>query len=246
MSRMVFNFLRKMRYAFVEKGSIMEIELMWSSLWREVSQGIDWLKDEQLMLFPGRWAIGYNTMYILARSLNAVKPHCVLELGLGNSTKIITAYLKKMDPEHVKHIIVEHDEDWVKFYKKENVLLDISKICICPMHKHKYKSVTDIWGYADFRTCVSGNKYNLILIDGPYGSDAKFSRIDILDVVPEVLGDSFVIIVDDYERAGEKNMVKELENLLQKNSISYRKGIYPGEKECCVIASEGNAFLTSL
>ena len=246
MGNTMFNIIKKIRYAIFEKGSILENELMWASLWREASRGIDWLKNEQLMLFPGRWAIGYNTMYILARSLNAVKPQNVLELGLGNSTQIITAYFKNIKSKQVSHIIVEHDKDWVKFYKNENVLLDTSEICVCPMHKQNYKSVRNIWCYDGFQSCVSGKQYGLILIDGPHGSDAKFSRIDILNIMPENLNDSFVVIVDDYDRVGEKNMVKELESLLQRNHISYKKGVYPGEKECCVIVSEDNAFLTSL
>lgn len=246
MGNIIQNIKKKIRYAIFEKGSIFEVELMWASLWREASQGIHWLKDEQLMLFPGRWAIGYNTMYILSRSLNAVKPQNVLELGLGNSTQIITAYFKSINQKNVSHIIVEHDEDWVKFYMKENELLATSEICVCPIHKQSYKGVRNIWCYDDFRTCVSGKQYGLILIDGPYGSDAKFSRIDILNIIPENLNDSFVIIIDDYDRVGEKNMVKELEGLLQKNNIPYKKGVYPGEKECCVIVSEDNVFLTSL
>lgn len=246
MGKTMNNIKKKIRYAIFEEGSILETELMWASLWREASRGINWLKEGQLMLFPGRWAIGYNTMYVLARSLNAVKPQNVLELGLGNSTQIITAYFKSTNLNNVSHIIVEHNEDWVKFYKNENELLDTSEVCVCPIHKQNYKGIRNIWSYVDFQSCVSGKQYDLILIDGPYGSGAKFSRIDILSIIPENLDDSFAIIIDDYERAGEKNMVKELEYLLQKNNIAYKKGVYPGEKECCVIVSEDNAFLTSL
>lgn len=246
MGNILFNILRKIRYALIEKGSILENELMWSSLWREASNGIDWIKSEHLMLFPGRWAIGYNTMYVLVRSLNAVKPQNVLELGLGNSTMIISSYFKNVLIDHPMHIVVEHDKKWADFYKRENGIFNCSELLICELKKTKYKKANNIWCYLDFENRIPKNKYNLILIDGPFGADSKYSRIDILSVVPEILGDSFVIIIDDYERIGEKNMVKELEKILYNNCINFRKGIYLGEKECCVIASEEYGFLTSL
>lgn len=206
---------------------------------------MDFIREEQMLLFPGRWAIGYNTMYVLARCLNDMRPQSVLELGLGNSTKIISAYFKKEASECSRHVIVEHNQEWIRFFQKENALQDCSEIHVCPLKKKTYKGVRGIYGYAGFQK-IPNVKYEIILIDGPYGTDGKYSRMDILSILPGCLADDFAIIVDDYQRKGEKNMVEELTNVLEKHSVPYAIGNYPGETECCVIASKENAFLTSL
>ena len=118
------------------------------------------------------------------------------------------------------------------------------KIHIRPIEK-VYNAVygVNVNCYTDFDTIIQGNQYDFISIDGPWGSK-KMSRIDILPYIPQCLGESFCIMLDDYERAGEKNMIHELEISLRNNKVGYYKAVYGLEKQFCVITS--NAFLTSL
>lgn len=51
-----------------------------------------------------------------------------------------------------------------------------------------------------------GKTFDLILIDAPLGADMKqYSRIAVLESLPECLAEQFVIMIDDTDRSGEKN-----------------------------------------
>ena len=64
--------------------------------------------------------------------------------------------------------------------------------------------------------------------------------------MPDCLDESFVIIIDDYNRKGEKKTVYEIEQILKQNGISYAKGIYYGDKQCMVICSKNLKFVCSM
>ena len=72
------------------------------------------------------------------------------------------------------------------------------------------------------------------------------SRRDIFEFLPGILEDDFVIVIDDYDRIGEQNTVKEIEGILNAKGISYASGIYLGLSNICVITAECNKFLCTL
>ena len=47
---------------------------------------------------------------ILFKTLDEIKPKKILELGLGQSTKIITEYVNHFD--NISHDIVEYNQEW--------------------------------------------------------------------------------------------------------------------------------------
>ena len=45
--------------------------------------------------FPGRWAaVGFPYLYVMYRVLNEVRPEMLLEIGTGQTTKMIWIYLR--------------------------------------------------------------------------------------------------------------------------------------------------------
>jgi len=98
-----------------------------------------------------------------------------------------------------------------------------------------------------FKEKFSGKKFDFILIDAPLGVDMKkYSRIDVLSILPECIDGNFVILVDDTERLGEQNTLVEIRKLLESNSISYAEGPYSGMKQSHLICSRNLNFLTTL
>lgn len=83
--------------------------------------GIEWWKTNT-SLSLGDWAVGYNYVYFLVRILNSMKPKSILELGLGQSSKVISNYYNKL--ENIRYEIIEQDNEWVEFYKSENYIDD--------------------------------------------------------------------------------------------------------------------------
>ena len=218
-------------------------EILWAETFNNTISDSSWLKDKSFS--PGRWAVGYQYLYAVYRILNAVKPKKILELGLGQSTKLLSQYAKAN--KEVKHTVVEHDQEWIDFYKRENELAENTEILKLEREYRKYKNDDKVLAFKEFKENLQGQKFDFISIDAPLGANAKiYARVDVLEILPECLEEDFVIVIDDYNRKGEKNTVNEIERILKEHNISYCKGIYYGEKECMVISSKKLKFVCSM
>lgn len=218
-------------------------EILWGEIFNNTIFNSSWLTDKSFS--PGRWAVGYQYLYSVYRILNIAKPKSILELGLGQSTKLLSQYAQSN--REIKHIVVEHDPEWIEFYKQENNLTVNTKILKLERIIREYKGDNNILAFKDFKESLHGLKFDFISIDAPLGAYGKvYARIDILEILPDCLNEDFVIIIDDYNRNGEKHTVNEIEQSLKRNGIVYVKGIYYGEKQCMVICSEKLKFICSM
>lgn len=84
-------------------------EQMWASIYESTVKDSAWMKCG---ISPGRWAVGYNFLYVLFRVLDGMKPQSILELGAGQTTKMVNEYKKQN--QNISHITCEQDEDWKK------------------------------------------------------------------------------------------------------------------------------------
>lgn len=218
-------------------------EIVWARIWDDSKRGMKWIEDLP-SISPGRWAVGYNYIYVLTRILNEMKPDRILDLGLGISSTIISHYCSHCLKDTGYHDVVEQDNSWKDFYVRNNSLSSFTNIHVHECIEKKYKGV-QYNAYNLFERVVANRKYHLISVDGPFGSD-RYSRRDIIDFIPGILEESFVIIFDDTNRQGEKDTINELESVLSANGIVFHKGIYESIKDCTVIASEDNRFFCSL
>lgn len=222
---------------------VQNYELIWAKTWDDTKRGVDWIKDLP-GISPGRWAVGYNYLYVMTRILNEKEPKRVLDLGLGISSTLISQYFKGNNITDGIHDVVEQDADWASFYTKKNRISSATTINLSECVSKIFDGVK-YNAYKDLDIIVKGKKYDVISIDGPKGTQ-KYSRRDILDFLPEILNESFVIVMDDSERRGEKETIKDIEKLLEANGINYCEGRYPGVSECTVVASVDNKFLCSM
>lgn len=243
MKNLIKRIIRKLYNvaAYEAEGKLASI--YWGQIFNSTIVGSRWYKNQAIS--PGRWAVGYEFLYVLYRILDEVRPKSILELGLGQSTKLTSQYANQ---EQIKHIVVEHDPDWKAFFEKGwSDLSKYTEICVSPLKEvcgidNKY------YEYQNFGDIVGTQKYNLILVDGPWGGNGCSSRRDVLHILPEILEEDFVMMFDDCGRLGEETSVTDAEKILQKNGISYAKGIYNGGgiKVTMVLTSESLKFLCSL
>lgn len=218
-------------------------ESVWAHVWSDTTKDVQWL--EGITFSPGRWAVGYQYLYVLYRVLTEVHPKSILELGLGQSTKLISRFAEQF--QDVEHTVVEHDEEWIKFFINENPLGEHTNIEKMDLEMTHFLEDDCVINYKDFEKRFQGEKYNLVSIDAPFGGKAKkYARIDLLKILPMCLAESFIIMVDDYNRTGEKEMVKKLEEILTESGIKYKEGIYTGVKQTIVITSDDWSFLSTL
>ena len=216
-------------------------ELEWAHIYHDSIRGKKWL--EELPLNVGRWAGNYSFFYVLNRILMDYKPKSVLDLGLGESSKFISTYLDNYLLES-RHIIVEQNEDWIKSFQEKVLLSKRSVIVHCPLKEIEIKGFRSN-SYDGFKEKIT-EKFDLYIIDGPFGSD-RFSRYDIVSIVDKMkLEDQFIIMMDDTNRKGEQDTLSDILNSLNTKNIKFYLGEYKGTKAVTLIVSENYKFATTM
>ncbi len=148
-----------------------------------------------------------------------MQPDRVLDVGLGVSSTVIDTYFEYAKTSG-EHTILEHDKKWVDFYCKSHKLSPFASIKYQKVIKRKLKDCTfDSYEQSILKDTLTGNKYYFISIDAPRGGK-KYARRDLLPVIPEILDKSFVIVIDDADRIGEKKTILELKKSLNNRSQS--------------------------
>lgn len=216
-------------------------ELEWAHIYHDSIRGKEFL--EKLPLNVGRWAGNYSFFYVLNRILSDYKPEKILDLGLGESSKFISAYLENYLFEST-HTIVEHNEDWIKSFLANNSLSTRSDIRHCPLKEIDVKGYISN-SYVGFNDKIKG-KFDLYIVDGPFGSE-RYSRYNIVSLIKKMeKNDEFVILMDDTNRRGEQDTLIDIKKCLDSLCIRYYQGDYQGNKDVTLIASEKYKFATSM
>ena len=90
-------------------------ELIWAQNFNSVTENSSWLVDRRFA--AGRWAVGYQYLYAVYRILEETHPQSILELGLGQSTKLLGQYVSS--EKNAMHRVTEHDPNWIEAFRAE-------------------------------------------------------------------------------------------------------------------------------
>lgn len=216
-------------------------ELLWANIFHDSIKGKPHL--EKLSLNIGRWAGNYAFFYVLNRILNDYQPNRILEFGLGESSKFVSVFLEHDLPSS-NHLIIEQSEDWEKSFNMRHKLSKNSKVVICPLEQRMIKGFASNF-YKDLDSIV-GKAFDLYIVDGPFGSK-NFSRYDIVNLMQRMeQNDEFIIILDDFNRKGEKDTFYSLLDLFKEKNILIYTANYSGEKDVMVLGTNKYKFITTL
>ena len=214
-------------------------ELFMAHKFHDTVADYDWLKYKGIS--PGGWAVDYAFCYTLVRTLNAMRPQNILECGLGQSSRLIHQYASFYN---VEAITCEHDQSWIDFLKQEvgnNYPIHIKKAELEEIEYNGQKTLT----YKNIQNLFEGKSFDLILIDGPFGS-SHYSRSQTIELCKNNLAERFCVIIDDTERAGEQETVDEIKKILTKKSVDFAVTVYSSTKSHTLLCSKNLFFLTSL
>ncbi len=216
-------------------------ELEWAFVYQDSIRGKKYI--EELSLNVGRWAGNYSFFYVLNRILNDFKPKSILELGLGESTKFISTYLDNYLTDS-KHIVIEQDENWKNLFEERFTISKKTQIIVCPSEIVNVKGFeTNVYQNLDMAVT---EKFDFYLVDGPNGS-YHYSRYDIVKLASNFeTEDQFIIMIDDYDRQGERETVMDLRFVFKQQNRKVYENIYKGNKSVIVIATEKYKLATSL
>ena len=202
-------------------------------------QNSEWLKYKSF--YPGRWAIEYTFLLTLFRIFEHHRFTNLLEFGLGQTSRMVHQYAAF---HNVPAITVEHDTEWIEFTRKDTHNAYPINVKVLPLEMvdyNGYKTRT----YQGVKTTFENQKFDFILVDGPFGSE-HYSRSQIIRLAKSNLAETFCIIIDDCNRIGEQETVAEVEKELKSRGIKYAINKYYGLSDYVVICSEDLKFLASL
>jgi len=213
-------------------------EIYYAEVLRDCIFGSDWLIKKDFTLTKG--AANYSFIYLLFKVLDEINPKSILEFGLGQTTKVTSQYANFYAKTTLD--VVEHNSQWISvFSKKINITQNIKvhnkeliKTSLNDTENDKYDNLDDI---------VKNKKYDLIIIDGPFGFDRVYPRTNILDLIPNNIANEFVIILDDAEREGEKNTANLIFEKLNSFGIQYKTSYREGTKRQLIITSLNYKFI---
>lgn len=208
-------------------------DLEWAHVYHDSIRGKEYL--ETLSLNVGRWHADYSFFYVLNRILSEYKPKSILELGLGESTTFISAFLKAQLPE-TKFVVVEQDVSWKRHYLKNHEISANTSLEICPLVKDYVKD-QEVNCYGGFQEIIK-QKFDLYIVDGPIGTK-HYSRYDMYNIAKDFKkDDNFLFVIDDYQRNGERETVAEIKTFFGNKGIEFTETIYHGTKQVLLLGSK--------
>ncbi len=217
----------------------LENENLYAHIFNNLINNTEWVELKDFI--PTGGAANYSLLFMILVTLNYAKPRKILELGIGQSSKLTCAYAK-FNQENTKLQIIEHDQAWIntmfeQLKPSENINIikkDMVKICYNNTENDIYEDLSDV---------INGMNYDFVLIDGPYGYNSVYPRMNILDLIPNNLASDFVIILDDAERQGERNTAQLIFNKLNDAGIKYSYKFRGALKTQLVITSKSREFI---
>ena len=181
----------------------------------------------------------------LLKCLISVRPRSVLELGSGQTTKLLANYYAENPDAYV--LSLENNEAWAQTVRK---LITLEGKChdirYSPLESYEFSldglGLTIRTNWYQHTEELSNHNFDLILVDGPNGTP-HLSRSGILKYIPEILAPSFVIIIDDAGRYGEISTIQVLKRLLKSRGVDFLCWEMNGIKRQYVLCSKTLAFL---
>ena len=199
-------------------------ELHYAFVFNDSISNSEWLKSKDFSLINS--AANYSFMYSLFRILNDARPMNILELGMGQTTKLTTQYANYFTD--AKLTIIEGDQLWIDNFSKNLSIGENINIIQLDLETFTYDNTENI-RFKGICDAVGDKKFDLIIIDGPQGfivedgesRDLDYPRTNVWELVPNNLEEDFIIIIDDFNRVGEQNTFSHLKELLDDEDISF-------------------------
>lgn len=226
------------------RASIGEIsaqvkELNWANVFHDTIKKSTWLKNKSFS--PGRWAVGYGFLYVMYRVLNEIKPKCILDLGLGETSRMISQYA--VHYKGVRHLVLESDEEWVEFFKKRHHLPPTTEIRLCPYEMKAYNKVS-VRSFSGFMEAIGENIFDFVVIDAPLTrAMTTYARVDFLEALSTNFSQEKGILMLDDTQFG---VIQNTRNLFLERLTEFEHAEYVGEKRFSILCPQSMKWLTTL
>lgn len=174
--------------------------------------------------YPVGAAASYSLMYLLTRILTELPVRSIVELGSGQTSLLIDRLRDGVG----SHICYENNPAWFEHLAARLTRCDYR---LRPIAAQEF-SGQSYEGYADLEPAP----FDLLLVDGPNGTDHR-SRYSCLPLLADSVGRDFVVIIDDADRPGERETIREAKSLLAANKVDFKLNFLRGRTTQAVITT---------
>ncbi len=200
------------------------------------------------------WAVSPDLARYLIDILESSRYDLVVEFGSGISTALMARVIANISSSpssaNPKFIAFEHLEKYHhKTYEmlKDLHLQDNVDLILAPLTSNVVSGQKEypFYNCDDYLKTIS-NQYDssikiFVFVDGPPASTGKHARYPALPVILNYFsGFQIDILLDDYIRDDEKEIVRMWQKELNENNISYVVDIKNFEKEAFLLSIQGN------
>jgi predicted O-methyltransferase YrrM len=150
------------------------------------------------------WVISPDFAVLLAGVIQQHRPTVIVELGSGTSTLISAYSLEKIEAGRV--IAFEHMDEFAQGTRRSlNEHGLEAQVIHAPLRPLTLPEGT--WQWYDTRAMNSLPAIDLLVVDGPPDGTQKLARYPALPILYDRLADGALILVDDFIREDEHEMV---------------------------------------
>lgn len=256
------NPLKKLRATIQHHLAIDELlartrDLHAAEVFHDRIQDSPWFVHQRLS--PGNYAADYGFLKTLYNVLSAMRPGNILEFGLGQSSKLVHQYAAHY---HANAVTCENSDEWIEFFFRgetdgegpfggapQDAVWEVAalgypmKIRRLPLEKTTVHGVLTT-SYKDVASVFAGQRFDFILVDGPYGEE-RFSRPEIIPLAESNLTGRFCILMDDTQRAGDRETFEEVQSVLRRRDVPFVASTNAFSKSHSLIVSPDLRFLTT-
>ena len=154
-------------------------------------------------------AVSPDLLHKISETIFLKQPHFILEASSGVSTLIIAYTLQKIGKGKV--LSFEHDEIYAEKTREMlnlHCLSDFAEVVFAPLVKFSINGTQWLW-YDFKRANFQQKQVDIFVIDGPPAGTQKLARYPALPLLYEYMSKNSLIILDDYQRTDEREIVKK-------------------------------------
>jgi hypothetical protein len=181
--------------------------------------------------YPVAGAANYGLLYLLVRFAKEFPIKEILELGAGETTRLLNA-LTKSGALSATVVSLEHNSDWAT-----RIGGSVRHEIVGTRLIERSIDGVGFLGY-DFSAVNLPSNVELLIVDGPPASteENSFARLGAVDLVETLNAEAFIIVLDDTERKGEMLLVDKMEAALGRRGLTFSRGQIISSKRQTIFA----------
>jgi hypothetical protein len=165
----------------------------------------------QGFVFESTYSLSFQTIQHIANDIIVNRPATILEIGSGLSTIVLSKVIKETGYK-AEFFSVDQDRTWQDHLKMHCDNVNFYQFEIGTSGEFAMEGSN--WFDIPLDSILRTKKYDLVIVDGPKGSESRLARYGIVDFLRGRLTETAIVFVDDTDREYEKVLLWHLRDMM--------------------------------